>query len=293
MTTTFKQFLTEGGRATAKFKTERASADEIKSALAFVSKVTGTPVEELRNDLLGSTRQVLLGKKKDAGDVDIAFSLKNSDPEKLHAKMMKAVNNEGSYQSGSKIGSYAVPLGKKKIQVDFMFVDDKDWAKFMFHSPSDSKYPGGVRNIILLTALAHTQVPGKDFVIRNDAGDSIVRASHSIYLGSGMRRLFKVAKVNQKTGKRNKTLDTVTPEELEAHLKEIGADVKFSHDLDFTNNPDTIASYIFGKGTKAKDVMSAEQVIALVKKMKNAAEVIKASKSELQKAKLPVPDELN
>lgn len=289
---TFKQFLIEGGHATAKFKTQRAGAEDIKAALQFVSKVIGVPVDTLQSNLLGSTELTLVGKKKDSGDIDIALSLDEHDPSEIHEKMMAATKGQGSYQSGSKIGSYAVPSGKKKVQVDLMFVKNKDWAKFMFHSSAESQYPGAVRNIILLTALAHTQTPGKDFVIRDENGRAIARASKSIYLGSGMRRLFKIAKINKKTGKRNKGLETVTPEELEAHLKEIGKKIKFSSDVEHTDDPDEVASFIFGKGVKAKDIMTAEDVIKHIKKLKNANEILAASRSELKRLKLPIPADL-
>lgn len=290
----FKTFLIEGGHATEKYETQRAKPADVKASLEFVSKVLGIPYDTLKNDLLGSTELTLLGKKEDSGDVDIAMSLKDSNVDEINAKMQKATKGEGSYNAGTKVGSYAVPVNGKKIQVDLMFVNNKDWAKFSYHSAlgRGSSYPGAVRNIILFTALAHTQHPGKDFVIRNDDGKTIIRASHGITMDSGMKRLFKMAKVNAKTGQYNKSVDTVKPEEIEAHLKQLGKSAKFSHDTDFTDDPDVVAAHIFGKGVKAKDIMTAEDVIKQVKKMKNASEVLSAAKSELERNKLPVPKEL-
>jgi hypothetical protein len=111
-------------------------------------------------------------------------------------------------------------------------------------------------------------------------------------MDSGMKRLFKMAKLNAKTGQYNKSVDTVKPEDIEAHLKQLGKNIKFSHDTDFTDDPDAVAAHIFGKGVKAKDIMTAEDVIKQVKKMKNAKEVLAAAKSELERNKLPVPKEL-
>jgi hypothetical protein len=291
---TFKQFLAEGGGATSKYGTDRATTADVKAALEFVSKATGVSVETLKADLLGSTALTLLGKKKDSGDIDIAFSLEDSDVKDIDAKMLKATNGEGGYNAGTKVGSYAVPVNGKKVQVDLMFVNDKDWARFMYHSAqgAGSKYPGAVRNIIMFTALAHKQEKDKDFVLRDENGKPYARASKSITMDSGMKRLFKAAKFNEKTGKLNKSVDTVTPEELEAILKKMGKSIKFSKELEATNDPNEIVKYIFGKGAKPADVMTAEGVIALVKKLPNAAEVIKASKSELERLKLPVPEEL-
>ena len=290
----FKQFLIEGGHATEKYKTSRAKPADVKSALEFVAKTLNIPYNILSNDLLGSTELTLLGKKEDSGDVDIAFSLKDSDANEIDKKMRAATNGEGSYNSGTKVGSYAVPVNGKKIQVDLMFVDNKDWAKFSYYSAigRGSKYPGAVRNIILFTALAHTQEPGKDFVIRNDDGKPIVRASKSVILSSGMKRLFKMAKVNPKTGKTNKSLETVTPDEIENRLKELGKDIKFSKDSEFTNNPDDIAKFIFGNNIEAKDIMTAEDVIKHIKALKNSNEILNAAKAELIRLKMKVPSEL-
>ena len=292
---TFKQYLSEGGHATEKYGTSRANQADMKAALKFVSETLGIPYSELADSLLGSTELTLLGKRDDSGDIDIAIPTSEHDPEVLHDKMMKALNNEGSYSPGLKVGSYAVPVGDgKKVQVDLMAVSDKQWAKFAYHSRigNGSKYGGAVRNLLLFTALAHTQHPGKDFVIRDDDGRAVLRASHGATQSVGMKRLFKMAKFNPKTGKYNKTIDTVTPAELEARLKEMGKNIKFSHDEDFTNDPDKVAEHIFGKGVKAKDIMSAEDIIKHIKKLKNADEIISAAKRELERTGMTMPEEL-
>jgi hypothetical protein len=291
---TFKQFLTEGGHATEKYNTERAKPADVKAALEFVSKALNIQYDTLKNDLLGSTELTLLGKKADSGDIDIAFSLKDTDALEIDKKMKDATNGEGNYNAGTKVGSYAVPVNGKKVQVDLMFVNNKDWAKFSYYSAigRGSKYPGAVRNIILFTALSHTQEPGKDFVIRGEDGKPIVRASKSITMDAGMKRLFKMAKVNAKTGKYNKSLETVTGDDIEKHLKEIGKDIKFSKDIEFTDKPDDVAKHIFGPNVKAQDLMTAENVITQIKKLKNANEILAAAKAELTKLKMEVPSEL-
>jgi hypothetical protein len=291
---TFKQFLLEGGHATEKWNTSRADQSDIKASLKFVSNATGIPVETLTADLLGSTTLTLLGKKKDSGDIDIALSHRESDPEEINKKMLDATNGEGLYNPGTKVGSYAVPVNGKKVQVDLMYVGSKDWAKFSYHSEvgNGSKYPGVVRNIILTTALSMTQEPGKDFVLKDEDGKTIARASKSIKLDHGMERLFKMSKLNAKTGKYNKSLDKAEPSDIDAHLKSIGKSVKFSHDTDLTENPDDVAKFIFGPSVKAKDIMSAENVIVQIKKLKNAKEILAKCKSELTRLKLEIPEEL-
>lgn len=291
---TFKTFLLEGGHATAKWETQRANQSDVKAALEFVSKTIGVPFNTLRNDLLGSTELTLLGKKKDSGDIDIAFSVKDADAETIDEKMRAATNGEGGYNKGTRVGSYAVPVNGKKVQVDLMFVNDKDWAKFIYHSSlgNGSKYPGAVRNILMFTALTKRQVPGEDFVLRDNDGNVIARASRSIKMDAGMERLFKVAK-RSKTGGFSKTLEKVAPDDVMSFLKQLGKEIKFKADPEITTDPSKIVQFIFGKGVKPEDVKTAEQVIALIKKQKDAAEILKAGKSELERLRMVVPEEMN
>ena len=51
-----------------------------------------------------------------------------------------------------------------------------------------------------------------------------------------------------------------------------GEDINFSKEQDHTNNPDDIAAHIFGSSVKAKDIMTAEDVIKQISKLKNASE---------------------
>ena len=289
----FKHFLVESGKAAAKFNVQRADQDDIKKALTAVGKVVGIDGDNLADNLLGSTALTLKGKKQDSGDIDIAMQYDESMNE-IHSKMMRAFDNEGTLNKGTKVGSYAVPVNGKKVQVDLMFVKNPVWAKFAYHSSQGdgSKYPGSVRNIIMLTALAHAQTPGKDFVLRDDEGRVVARASKSIKLDSGMERLYKMAKYNDKTGKYNKTVDKVTPDELEGHLKKMGHNITFSKDPEFNDNPEVVVQFIFGKGVKPEDVKTAEGVIKYVKKLKNADEILKAARSELHRLDLPIPGEL-
>lgn len=286
---TFKQFLFEGGKETASFNTERANSNDIKKAIAIVSKVLGDSKTTLEDQLLGTVSLTLQGKKKDSGDIDMAYPIEKM--EEANRKMLSHTNNEGRLNTGTKVGSYALDVGGKKVQLDLMFVKDIEFAKFGYHSAQGdgSKYPGAVRNIILTTALAHVQEPGKDFVHRDADGTVLARASRSIKLGDGMERLFKMRRKNKKTGEYLKSLDNATPEEL---MAEYGNKFKFSKEIETITDPNKVAEFIFGIGVKAKDIMTAEDVIKHIKKMKNATEVLAASKEQLAQAKLPIPSEL-
>lgn len=288
---TFKTFLAEGGNATAQFKTERANKADIEKALELVSSALG--LTDIKERLLGSTECTLLGHKADSGDVDLVLTYEDISAEDADQRMMELCNNEGTFNKGTKIGSYAVNVGNKKIQVDLMFVNNKDWAKFIYYSAEGrgSKYPGVVRNFLLMAVTRNKQEAGKDIIIKN--GDKLIaRATRAIKLDTGLERLFKMAKKN-KSGEFNKGLDKIHPTELKAAASELaGREVKFDPNPDIIDNPDAVTAWLFGSSVKAADILSAEQVIDQIKKLKNADQIFKDAKASLTNAKLDIPAEL-
>jgi hypothetical protein len=290
--------LFEGGNATKEWGTQRVTRSDLDEVLTVVSKALQMDKKELADNLLGSARVLYMNKKKDAGDIDFAFS--KYKKQEIHNKMKSLTNNQSVYNTGTKIGSYAVEVkGGKKVQVDFMFVDSPDFAKFMYYSAEgvDSQYPGAVRNIMLMTLVTFIREEGKDFVSKNEEGDIIARASRSLKLDTGLERLFKVAKKRKDGEGRVKSLEKVSPEELEKELKEIDPSVigKFEKTPDVISDPEAIAHFLFGKGTSAKNIMTAENVARLINKKFSGEELKKIKekiKEVLTDSDLPVPKEL-
>ena len=295
MNTSFKTFLLlEGGKATEKFKTQRATKQDIEKAISLVSGALGIDSSVIKDNLLGSTRLTLLGKKKDSGDIDIALDTNEIDPVEADKKMLALTKGEGYMNKGTKIGSYAVNVGGKKVQVDLMFVSDKHWAKFIYHSEqgNGSKYPGAVRNILLASAVRFTHEPGKDILIK-DKDQVIARASRAIKLDVGLERLFKMASKSKRTGQWSRSMNKVKPTDLQKHVDQLtDKPVKFSHDADVITDPDAVAKFIFGPSVKATDIMTAENVIAHIKKLKNASDIFKSARESLELASLPIPSEM-
>jgi hypothetical protein len=288
----FKQFLLEGGAATRSYETSRANQSDIAAAIKFVAKTLSVDEELLKSSLLGSTELTLLGKKKDSGDIDIALPKDDYDPHEVDEKMQAAVNGEGAYNAGTKVASYAVPVNGKKVQVDLMFIKNIEWAKFIYHSSlgNGSKYPGAVRNIMMFTVLTQRAKEGEDVVVKDDDGNVIARASRSIKMDSGLERLFKIAS-KTKTGY-TKTLKKVEPDDVKNFLKSIGKNVSFNDSVDTIDDPKEVVEFIFGKGTKPEDVKTAEGVIKLIKKQPDATKLIELCKTQLEKLKMIVPEEL-
>lgn len=291
--TSFKQFLLEGGAATAKQNTQRANKTDIVSALKFVAKHAGVPEKDLYSKLLGSTSHTLAGKKKDSGDIDIALEEGNHDREAIVAKMKKATAMEDVHVTGGNTYSFAVPVpGNKKVQVDLMFVPSEKWAKFGYHSAHDSAYKGLVRNNFLLdNVMKHTYEPGKDMVVKDENGDELVRVRRVFGRGEGLVRKHR-ARVMRKDGKGRVQIKTVTPEQVEEVLKQLGKKAVFAKEADPIIDPDAAAAWMFGKGTKAADLLSAEQVIKAIFKRKDHAAIFKDVIKDFKEAGIAIPAEL-
>ena len=290
---TFKQFLMEGGAATASSNTERATKADIEAALKFVSKHTGISIPTLTANLLGSTSHTLSGHRKDSGDVDIALEDSKYDRVALVAKMKAATDMEKVHQTGAGTFSFAVPgADGKKVQVDLMFVPSEEWARFGFHSSKDSAYKGMVRNnFVLDNVMKHTFEPGKDLTVSDENGVEVVRVRRTFGRGEGVYRTFKAAPL-RKDGKGRVQLKKVTPEEVEAVLKDLGHKGKFAKDVDTILSPDAAAAFLFGKGVNAADLMSTEQVIKAVFKRKDHAAIFKDVVADFKEAGLAIPKEI-
>jgi len=297
---TFKQFLFESGNATKQWGTVRATKADIEAALKFVADHSRLPLKLLKDNLLGSTELTLLDKKQDSGDIDVAIKKTDYSFEDLDTELAKAVNDERKWSSGTQVASYAVPVGKgKKVQFDLMFVNSNDWAKFAYYSGEGhtSKYKGAVRNILLATVARYKQVPGEDFVALDDNGDLLARASRSWKMDTGLERLFKITKTGPRGGKKE---EKVSPKELKDYLIDLDPkykSVKFAEKADVIDDPDEVAKHLFGSSIKAKDIMTVEQVLALIADPKyvSASEktkIIDDAKEALAKTGMDLPPEL-
>lgn len=264
--TNIKNELFEGGAATEQYGTERANKQDIKAALKFVNKVTNIPLVELEDSLLGSTPHTLygLGGKKDSGDIDIAIQEGMFDEKELVEKMRVACSMDKVKNTGGKTFSFAVPtIGDKRVQVDFMFVPSKEWAKFGFHSDHESKYKGAVRNAIIDALLKHLFKEG-DLHHKED-DETIIRVRRSFMRDRGLMRLFKMAPM-RKDGKGRTQLKTVKPEEIELELSRLGIKKDFSKEADAILDPKKAAEFLFAPGVKPEQLSSAEKLVKLISK---------------------------
>lgn len=290
-----KELLLEGGKATEKLGTVRANKADIDSVLQFLGTHLNIGAETLRTRLLGSTRLTAMGAQKDSGDIDIAVHEGEVNRERVVKHLTKVTGN-APHVTGGNTYSFAVQtVGDRKVQVDLMFVPDIKWALFSHHADERSKHKSGVRNELLHSALKFSMVPGEDIRVKDEKGNDIARASRSYKLDNGVERLFKIAP-KRKDGKgRVKGVVHATPEEVRAVLDELGNASKFSPDKDVIRDPDRFAELLFGTGVKGSDMMTAEQLIKLVKSRKKryATDIFKDAVKGIKRLKFPVPDELH
>lgn len=289
---TFKQFLAEGGAATAEHGTSRAAKQDIEQALRFVEKHTRIPYDALVSNLLGTTAHTFAGKKKDSSDIDVAVEEGRFARDKTVEALKKATGVADVKVTGGNTYSFPVPVGSgKKVQVDLMFTPSEKWARFGYHASPTSSYSGATRNLIIANLMKRLFEKDKDLVVKDDEGNEIVRVRRGFSMGEGLKRLYRVAPM-RKDGKGRVALRGATAAEVAAELKKLGRSDKFSTDPDPILDPDKAAEFMFGPGVKAKDALSAEQVIRLIAKRSDHVEILRDAAEDLKRADLPVPAEL-
>lgn len=284
----FKQFLAEGGAATSTEHTVRATKQDIEAALKFVSKAIGIPEDQLASSLLGSTPHTLKGLKKDSGDLDVALEDGKHDRKKIVAALEKATGFTPKVVGGNTY-SFAVPTHSgRKVQVDLMFSPSEQWAKWMYHSAIDSKHKGKVRNQLLIAVAINQMEKGKDLIVKDAEGNLLVKVRRSLKNDEGLVRIHKYAPLRKDGKGRTKTLVDATEKDILAVLDEVGDHTStFTMEKDQNLNPDSVAAVLFGKGTKAADLMSTEQVVKKVLALKNAKDVVKTAAKALEPDELP------
>lgn len=281
--------LIEGGAALKKAtKGVRIDRADIPSTIKYVSKLSGIPVSEMVT--LGS-----VGKSSTSGDIDLAIDVTKYNPEKIHTKMVdKLGDDEVFYNKGMKIGSYAVPIAgtgeKGKIQVDFMYVENVNWAAFAYYSEGDnSKWKGAIRTILLTGVAAAINEPGIDYFEYEPSGDLRIRAGRTFDRNKGLRRIFQhrpEKKIGTGYVKTMKSIPIEQFKKLFPHIEIRGTEMVL-------DDPALVVKVLFGPNTKVSDVRTAEQVLELIKNRFNKAEqdkifrFAKANAKSLKNVKIP------
>jgi hypothetical protein len=269
----------EGGNALRNSKVTRIPKEEVSSTVKCVSTLSGVPLEDLH--ILGST-----GKNKTSGDMDLGIDVNKYDPEQLHQIMVDKLGTDyATYNKGNKIGSYAVPIGgniqKGLVQVDFMYVQNTEWAKFSYFSAGEqkSKFKGVVRTILLRSIASALYEEGVDMLIYDaQTNDLIIRIGRSMDMTCGLRRIFQLRPKKKRGEGYLVSMKTVTLEELEATYPGLNFDkIKKFETVD---TPDDALKIMFGFPVKTSQVETAEQIIQLIEQMPINKQMIIKQKSK-------------
>lgn len=247
------KILNEGGELLSSEKeVRRIKKEEIKPTLQIISGMSGLPVKYLQANLIGSA-----GKRPESGDIDIAIDIKELPKYgydtylDLHDKMTKQTT--GKFHKKFKVGVYKVPIkGDEKngfVQVDFMYVNNPEWAKFAFYAPdsSKSKYKGAVRTALLMGVIEAIDTGYSKY----DDNDTLVgKATNKLDLPYGVRPSFK-----QHINNRLRPVNGV-------QFQNNFPDSKVK--LDIIDDPEKIAKQMFGNKVKLEQLETAESILELI-----------------------------
>ena len=159
--------------------------EEIKSKLILIQK-------DLTNKIavLGSVGKKKLGDFN--GDIDIAVEY---DRSKFEDILKKAIPDaEYAKSSMPNIISINYPFDNQGVtqygQVDFMIVDDLEWAEFIYSSPNfiedESRYKAALRNHLL--SIMISEIPVDEQPQYNDAGEIETKWKYSLNFAFGVTK---------------------------------------------------------------------------------------------------------
>lgn len=262
-----------------RYGVSRIKKGDIAATLKHVSELSGIPTKDLIK--IGST-----GKLPDSGDIDLAIDSNKYDPILIHQRMMDAVNQEGTNNTGTKVASYAVPIrgdeSKGKVQVDFMFTSNPDWAKFSYYSEGEgSRYKGAVRAILLSAVASVLNEPGTDYFEYNEDDELIIRAGRTVDLAQGLRRIFQYRPKDKRGERYLKTLKSIPIEEF----KEMFPEVEIKGGQVIIDDPQKVLKVLFGPDVGVDDVRTVEQILSLIRKKFDLEKQEKIKKHASKRAK--------
>ena len=282
----FRKFISEGGNAI--HSSTRIGAKNFKATLEDMFGQVLPLLKLSKSDVrvLGSG-----GKKADTdtyGDIDIGVPigevLKNNnlttldEVKNLIKSVLKKVATETKFGEGNLVYSFSWPIvGQENevAQIDFMLVDDADWANFMYHSPAyyESQWKGIYRNLLLFAVAREAEYKSR----KQQDGVDTEWEKVMFNMNSGF---FKAVQTNlsASTGKITKTARTIEKQLL-------------------SKNPEEVIKILFGDSFSPSDVTSFEKTFAAISssKFKNAAkrtEIFKFAAKAITENDLPLPKEL-
>lgn len=255
----FKETINEGGNAVPDVvpinqENSIPTVNKIYSEIFPLLKIKKSDTA-----LLGSTGKKAPGAT--SGDIDIAISSESllasnkvTTFNDIIDTIVAAIKKKGyAYKDMRSIGivSFAFPIENydklqagHNVQVDFMVVQDVKYAAFSFYSPSylESEFKGLYRN-----ELNFYVAKAADLQVKKIDPATNIPVEWSRYWYDNTKGLMKGVQTNlsPKTGKIVKNVTSLEKETV-------------------SFDPDVIVEFLYGKGVKAKDVMTFENTLKVI-----------------------------
>ena len=201
---------------------------------------------------LGSTGKK--SKEQTSGDIDIAFELSWEDKDKVIDFVKKTFGSEiGNINESLHVFNIGYKYNEdgteKIVQVDFMFVNDVDFAKFAYHSPdftkNESKYKGMYQSNLLMAVVSNTPVEGKEETKFTDEFDGKY---------SGQTKEFYKYQLSQAEGL------LIVKKSFEGKTKPLASPKTISKEK-VTTNVRKILDIVLGKESNESDCNSFESLL--------------------------------
>lgn len=257
----FKLFLKEGGNSVK--NVTRINQENVAATLKDIDKKLAKALKLDKKSMMpiGSTGKKAPGES--SGDIDIALDLhllvknhKLKSVDDIYDTMKKILSpmfSEVHINKGLAVMAVAFPIANidglqkgENVQLDLMFVEDMDFAKFAYWSPLhyESKYKSAYRNILMNAIAAF--VDEKVLERGEFEGEDVpVKWSKYVFdIRTGFKKIIKSRLGKKGVLKNSKTIDVT--------LMAKGKD------------PDFIAQTLLGKEFDKNDATSFETVYGAV-----------------------------
>lgn len=242
--------------------------------IGVLAAATGLSTEYIMNHFMGS-----VGKKPISGDMDLAIDVKQFGTD-FQARMLEKLQNSFGKENVKQkagncifvptpISTIGSPMVKgsdaEYVQVDLVF-GNANILKFMWHSPSveESKYKGVFRTIFLMRIVSGLrELEGRHWV-KYDGDTLVAYSGPSLALERGLMWGYK-HKINKKDPTKFNATDN-SVKDFDEYFNIVKAKwpettmEELKKGYIETDNPEEIATYIFGPGTKPEDLNSFESV---------------------------------
>lgn len=256
---TFKQFIIEGGSATAEHNTTPFGNTELIVLCRTLSEWFNLSEDDTKNRIVGSGAKLLSTKSGTCGDLDFVVT---NDELSSFLEVLKRKTAVPVRKIGNSTYCFVVPVADKKIQLDILCVASIEWGKFAMYSDPSSQYKSGARNELIHAIVKNCMKAGEDLTLNDSNGRVIGYTRNTFNLNNGFGRIYKLAD-EKKAGGYTSELKTVDFDTFIKFMKTHGVQNKISNNISKCISPDDFVNTIC-QGSSVTDFNSVESLVKLI-----------------------------